>query len=56
MVQVKLNEKLIVDANLDEHKDQEVEHPGILRATGYIGLQNHGTRLDFKDIRLRVLP
>ncbi len=55
-VQVKLNDTLIVDANLDEHKDQEAEHPGILRTAGYIGLQNHGTRLDFKNVRLRVLP
>lgn len=55
-VQVRLNDTLIVDANLDEHKDKEAEHPGILRKAGYVGLQNHGTRLDFKDIRLRVLP
>jgi hypothetical protein len=55
-IQVTLNDTLIVNANLDEHKDQEAEHPGIQRATGYVGLQNHGTRLDFKEIRLRVLP
>jgi hypothetical protein len=55
-VLVKLNDTAIVDANLDEHKDKEAEHPGILRKTGHLGLQNHGTRLDFKDIRIRVLP
>ncbi len=55
-VQVKLNDTLIVDANLDQHQDQLGPHPGINRAKGYVGLQNHGTRLDFKDVRLRVLP
>ena len=55
-VQVELNGTPIVDANLDDHKDAEKEHPGITRATGYVGLQNHGTRLDFKNIRLRELP
>lgn len=55
-VQVTLNDTLVVDANLDEHKDQQGPHPGINRNVGYIGLQNHGTRLDFRNIRLRVLP
>ncbi len=55
-VKVSLNGTQIVDANLDAHKDAEAEHPGIKRTSGHIGLQNHGTRLDFKDIRVRVLP
>ena len=54
-VRVELNGTPIVDANLDEHKDKEAEHPGIKRDKGYVGLQNHGTRLDFRNIRLRVL-
>jgi hypothetical protein len=55
-VKVKLNGTPIVDAKLDEHPDKVAEHPGIKRASGYIGLQNHGTRLDFRNIRVRVLP
>jgi hypothetical protein len=55
-VQVTLNDTLIVDTNLDDHRDQEGPHPGIKRTVGYVGLQNHGTRLDFRNIRLRVLP
>jgi hypothetical protein len=55
-VKVKLNGTPIVDANLDEHKDKEAEHTGIRRSKGYVGLQNHGTRLDFKDVRMRELP
>jgi hypothetical protein len=55
-VQATLNGTPIVEANLDEHKDKESSHPGIRRASGYVGLQNHGTRLDFRNIRLRELP
>jgi hypothetical protein len=55
-VQVTLNGKAIVDANLDEHPDKVAEHPGIKRAGGYVGLQNHGTRLDYRNVRLRELP
>lgn len=55
-VKVQLNGTPIVDANLDEHQDKLKEHPGILRSKGYVGLQNHGTRLDFKNVRLRELP
>ena len=55
-VQVTLNDTQIVDTNLDAHPDQEGLHPGIKRSSGYIGLQNHGTRLDFRNIRVRTLP
>jgi len=55
-VKVSLNGTPIVSADLDAHKSEEAAHPGIKRASGHIGLQNHGTRLDFKDIRVRVLP
>ena len=55
-VKVKLNGTPIVDAKLDEHPDKVAEHPGIKRSSGHIGLQNHGTRLDFRNIRVRVLP
>ncbi len=51
-VKITLNGMVIVDANLDEHKDKEASHPGLLRKTGFIGLQNHGTRLDYRNIRI----
>ena len=54
-VQVTLNGEVVVDANLDEHKDKEADHPGIKRTTGHIGLQNHDTRMDFRNIRVRTL-
>ena len=55
-VKIVLNDTTIIDANLDEHKDKEASHPGIKRADGYIGLQNHGSRLDYRDIKIKVLP
>lgn len=54
-VQVKLNGFPIIDANLDEHQDKLEGHPGLNRRSGYIGLQNHGTRLDFRNLRIREL-
>lgn len=55
-VKVKLNDVSIIDADLDAHPDKLAEHPGIKRSTGHVGLQNHGTRLDFKNVRLKALP
>ncbi len=55
-VAVVLNGTPIIDVNLDDHQDAAAEHPGINRKTGYVGLQNHGTRLDFRAVRLRELP
>lgn len=54
-VQVALNGYLIVDADLSEHPDKLADHPGLARTTGYIGLQNHGSRLDYRNIRIRPL-
>jgi hypothetical protein len=55
-VKVTLNGTEIVDANLDNYKDKEKTHPGLARSGGYVGLQNHGTRLDYRNIRIRELP
>jgi hypothetical protein len=51
-----LNGTLIVEADLDAHPDREKEHTGIKRSQGYVGLQNHGTPMEFKSVRLRELP
>jgi hypothetical protein len=55
-VKVSLNGTPILDADLDRYNDKLASHPGLKRTTGYVGLQNHGTRLDFRNIRLRELP
>lgn len=55
LVKVTLNGTEIVNTRLDQHPDREAEHPGIKRDKGYLGLQNHGSRLDFRNIRVRTL-
>ncbi len=56
-VQVTLNGELITDAHLDDVKDPEVlkKHPGLQRRSGHIGLLGHGTRVEFRNLRVRVL-
>jgi len=55
-IQVKLNGEEIVNGDISEFKDKAPDHPGVLREEGFIGLQNHGSRLDYRNIKLRELP
>jgi hypothetical protein len=58
-IKVTLNGDVIVDSNLDEDvKDPEVikAHPGLARKTGHIGLLGHGTRVEFRNLRVKELP
>lgn len=57
-VKVTLNDHEIVDANLDDYPKSYHTHPGIRpeATTGHIGLQYHTGKLDFRNIRIRVLP
>jgi len=55
MVKVTLNGTLIVDANLIKHMDKEATHPGLKRRQGYIGLQNHNTLVEYRNIRITEL-
>lgn len=57
-VQVTLNGQVVVDINLDEVTDPEVvkSHPGLQRQAGHIGLLGHGTRTEFRDLKIQVLP
>lgn len=50
IVIVVLNGEKIVEVNMDEHPQLK----GRLRK-GYIGLQNHGTRVEFRNIRIKLL-
>lgn len=65
-VTVKLNGTTIVDANLDDVKDEAVlaKHRdlskpegsrGIANTRGHIGLLGHGTRVEFRNIRIKEL-
>jgi len=54
-VSVTLNGHPIVQTDLTEHEDKLEEHPGLARHEGYIGLQNHGSRVEFRRIWIRPL-
>ena len=54
-VTVVLNDRTIVDADLLQHMDKEKEHPGLKRRAGFIGLQNHSTRVEYRNITIREL-
>ncbi len=55
-IKVILNGVTIVDADLDSITDPAVlkKHPGLTRTTGRIGFLGHGTKVDFRNIR--VMP
>ncbi|MBK5292360.1 MAG: DUF1080 domain-containing protein [Acidobacteriia bacterium] len=57
-VSIKLNGILIVDADLDTVKDPAVlqKHPGLGRTTGRVGFLGHGSRVEFRNIRIKELP
>lgn len=52
-VTVDLNGKRIISANLDQYSDKLEKHPGLARTEGFIGLQNHGSRVEFRNIKIR---
>lgn len=55
-LRVWLNDRLVVDTRLDRYPQLEAEHPGLKRASGYIGLQNYGgSPVRFRNIRVRRL-
>jgi hypothetical protein len=54
-VTVELNGTKIVDADLDEHKDQAKAHPGLLREKGHLGLQSHDGRVEFRKLFVKPL-
>src|SRR5688572_15690431 len=65
-ITVKLNGTTIVDANLDEVKDEallakqrDLTKPegsrGIANTKGHIGFLGHGTRVEFRNIRIKEL-
>ncbi len=57
-VRVELNGAVIVDADIDQAAPggktiDHRPHPGLKRSRGYIGFLGHGTRVDFRNIRIR---
>jgi len=56
-IKVTLNGVLITDADLDTVKDPAVlkKHPGGARTSGRIGFLGHGSRIEFRNIRVKPL-
>ena len=56
-IKVTLNGTVIVDANLDDIKDEAKlkKHPGISRTKGFIGFLGHGARVEFRNLRVKEL-
>ncbi len=57
-ITVRLNGETILDTDLDTIRDPEVlkKHPGLARTTGHIELLGHGSRVEFRNFRVKVLP
>ncbi len=54
-VKVLVNGVEVNNANLINHMDKVKKHPGIKRRKGYIGLQNHSTKIEYRNIYLKEL-
>jgi len=56
-ITVKLNGVAIVDANIDEVIESGTmdgrSHPGLKREEGHIGFLGHGSRVEFRNIRIK---
>jgi hypothetical protein len=54
---VKLNGATIVDADISKVTDAEIlkKHPGLKRTQGHVGFLGHGTRIEFRNIRIKEL-
>jgi hypothetical protein len=50
-----LNGVKTVDANLDDYKASEKEHPGLKREKGHLGLQSHSNRVEFRNVCVKEL-
>jgi HEAT repeat protein len=58
-ITVKLNGFTIVDADIDEASTPQTmdgrDHPGLKRQKGHIGFLGHGSRVEFRNIRIKEL-
>ncbi len=56
-IKITLNGAVIVDANLDDIKDEAVlkKHSGLRSPKGSIVLCGHGTRVEFRNMRIKEL-
>jgi len=54
-IEIVLNGQKIIDTDVTYYPYKASTHPGLMRDGGYIGLQNHGSRIEFRNIRIREL-
>lgn len=56
-MQVTLNDKVIVSANLNDVRGSEVlqAHPGFMRSSGHVGFLGHSNAVAFRNIRIKDL-
>ena len=54
-VQVELNGKELVNANLDDFEKKFDKHPGLKREKGFIGFQSYNIRVDFRNVSIKEL-
>jgi WD40 repeat protein len=54
-LQVSFDTRQVIDANLDEYPNFFQRFPGLKRASGRIGLQNTGTPVEFRNIKIKEL-
>lgn len=59
-ISVTVNGEIVVDADIREAARNGTidgrEHPGLFNRSGAIGFLGHGSRVEFRDIRIRELP
>jgi hypothetical protein len=55
-LQVGVNGRKVIDTRTTYYPHKLDVHPGLNRARGYIGLQSHDGRVEFRNIRIRELP
>ena len=54
-VTVEQNGGELVNANLDDYKSKEKNHPGLAREKGRIGFQSYNIRVEFRNISIKEL-
>ncbi|HZS05544.1 MAG TPA: DUF1080 domain-containing protein [Blastocatellia bacterium] len=56
-IRVRLNGVIILDADLNIVQEEAVikKHPGLKRKTGHVGFLGHGTRVEFRNVRIKTL-
>ncbi|MCC7085744.1 MAG: DUF1080 domain-containing protein [Pirellulales bacterium] len=55
-LQVRLNGTQVVKTDLMDQSKRFPDHAGLKRTRGYLGLQNHNTPIEFRNLRIRQLP